>query len=126
MNSRFAPRPQPPYWAVIFANQRTGDDADGYAAMAELMAALAERQPGYLGAESTRDASGLGITVSYWRSEADIHAWRRHVEHAAARDDGRARWYRHYELRVARVERAYGWDAADGAAPPAGTGWDLG
>jgi heme-degrading monooxygenase HmoA len=125
MKSRFAPRAQPPYWAVIFTNQRTDDDADGDAAMAELMAALAERQPGDLGAESTRDASGLGITVSYWRSEDDIHAWRRHVEHAAARDNGRARWYRHDELRVARVERAYGWDVADGAAPPAGTGWDL-
>jgi heme-degrading monooxygenase HmoA len=125
VKSRFAPRPAPPYWAVVFTNQRTDADAEGYASMAELMATLAERQPGYLGAESTRDAGGLGITVSYWRSEADIQAWRRHLEHAAARDDGRARWYLHYELRVARVERAYGWDAADGPAPPAGAGWDL-
>ena len=34
---------------------------------------------------------------------------------AAARDTGRARWYSHYELRVAKVERAYGWDAAQDA-----------
>jgi heme-degrading monooxygenase HmoA len=114
--SRFAPRPEPPYYAVIFTSQRTEGD-QGYAEMAEHMAELAARQPGYLGMESTRDASGLGITVSYWRSAADIVAWRKQAEHAAARAQGRARWYGHYELRVAKVERAYGWDRADGTAP---------
>jgi heme-degrading monooxygenase HmoA len=118
MSSRFAPRLSPPYYAVIFTNQRTPEDAAGYEAMAERMAALAARQPGYLGAESTRDAEGLGITVSYWATAADIAAWRRHIEHEAARDAGRERWYRHYELRVAKVERAYGWDAQVGGPDP--------
>lgn len=118
MTSRFAPRPAPPYYAVIFTNQRTAEDAAGYEAMAERMTALAARQPGYLGAESTRDAQGLGITVSYWAAREDITAWRRHIEHEAARDAGRERWYRHYELRVARVERAYGWDAEQGGPDP--------
>lgn len=116
--SRFAPRPAPPYYAVVFTSQRTEGD-DGYAAMAERMAALAAEQPGYLGVESARGADGLGITVSYWRSLEDIAAWRRVAEHQAARDRGRAHWYRHYELRIARVERAYGWDAAEGTHDPA-------
>lgn len=117
MTSSFAPRPEPPYYAVIFTSQRTDGDA-GYGETAERMAALASQQPGYLGVESARGADGLGITVSYWRSEADIAAWRRVLEHQAARDQGRAQWYTHYELRVAKVERAYSWDAADGAADP--------
>jgi heme-degrading monooxygenase HmoA len=117
--SPFAGRPAPPYCAVIFTSQRTEGDAAGYGAMAERMGALAAQQPGYLGVESARGADGLGITVSYWRSLEDIAAWRRVVEHQAARDEGRAHWYRHYELRVARVERAYGWDVADGARDPA-------
>lgn len=112
--SRFAPRPEPPYYAVIFTAQRTAVDA-GYGQTADHMVALAAEQPGYLGVESTRDASGLGITVSYWRTLEDIAAWRRVLQHAEARAAGRAQWYTHYELRVARVERAYGWDAADGA-----------
>lgn len=116
MSSRFAPRPEPPYYAVIFTAQRTEGD-DGYAQTAERMAALAAEQPGYLGVESTRDASGLGITVSYWRTMDDLMAWRRQLEHAAARRNGRERWYSHYELRIARVERAYGWDRADGTTP---------
>lgn len=113
----FAPRPQPPYYAVIFTSQRTEGDA-GYGETARRMAELAAQQPGYLGIESARGADGLGITVSYWRTLEDIAAWRRQLEHAQARDGGRAGWYTHYELRIARVERAYGWDREDGAADP--------
>lgn len=102
----FARTPQPPYYAVIFTSQRHGDDA-GYGAMAERMAALAARQPGFLGLESARDASGLGITVSYWESEAAITDWKHNVEHGEARRRGRESWYAHFELRVTRVERAY-------------------
>ena len=103
----FARTPWPPYYAVIFTSLRTAGD-DGYGATADRMVELAAGQPGYLGVETVRDADGLGITVSYWESEAAIAAWRRHAEHVVAREKGRRDWYAHYELRVARVERAYG------------------
>ncbi len=103
----FAKTPAPPYYAVIFSSQRTDGDA-GYNAMADHMVELAATQPGYLGIESCRGEDGFGITVSYWRSEVDIVAWKRNAEHAAARQLGREQWYGHFELRVARVERAYG------------------
>lgn len=109
--------PSPPYYAVIFTSQRTEGD-HGYGAMAERMVELASGQPGFLGVHSSRDPAGLGITVSYWRSEADIAAWRRHAEHRIARDTGRSDWYAHYTLEVARVERAYAWSASDGTADP--------
>ena len=107
----FAHTPEPPYYAVVFTSQRTPGDA-GYDAMAARMAELAARQPGYLGAESVRNADGEGITVSYWRDEASIAAWKQQAEHLQAQRLGRSRWYAHYELRVARVERAYGGGAA--------------
>lgn len=103
---RFGGMPEPPYYAVIFSSQAT-DDSAGYDAMAAAMAELASHQPGYLGIESTRDAAGFGITVSYWRDEASIHAWKAKAEHLAAQRQGMARWYAHYEMRVAKVERAY-------------------
>ncbi len=103
----FARTPAPPYYAVIFTTRRTATDA-GYGDMARRMDELAAQQPGYLGIESVRGADGVGITVSYWQSEAAIAAWRRNAEHVAARELGRNQWYEHYELRVARVERAYG------------------
>ncbi|WP_423459140.1 antibiotic biosynthesis monooxygenase family protein [Ottowia sp. VDI28] len=107
--SPFALNLKPPYYAVIFASQRTEGD-DGYAATAQHMAELAARQPGYLGAESTRDEAGFGITVAYYDSLEAIAAWRRHAEHTLAREQGRERWYQHFEVRIAKVERAYSFD----------------
>ncbi|MFD0859850.1 antibiotic biosynthesis monooxygenase family protein [Roseovarius aquimarinus] len=102
----FARTPEPPYYAVIFTNLLSSDDA-GYAAMGAAMFDLALAQPGCLGAESVRGPRGFGITVSYWQSEADILAWKAEAQHVAAQKHGIPRWYAHYELRVARVERAY-------------------
>ena len=107
MSPGFAPTPQPPYYAAIFTSQRTAGD-QGYGAMADRMLELAGQQPGYLGAESVRDAQGFGITVSYWTSEAAIRDWKQHAEHQVAQAQGHARWYQHFELRIAKVERAYG------------------
>ena len=105
--SNFAPLPEPPYYAVIFTSQ-LGDDTDGYGEMAAKMAALAARQPGYIGAESSRDANGLGISVSYWRDAQSVAGWKAQIDHLGAQKLGKERWYSHYRLRVARVERAYG------------------
>lgn len=104
--SRFAPLPEPPYWAVIFTAQRTDGD-HGYGAMADKMVALAAEQPGYIGVETTRDAAGLGITVSYWSDETALRNWKQVSEHLLAQKLGKDRWYSHYTLRVAKVERAY-------------------
>ena len=105
---RLATTPEPPYYAVIFASVRTPQDDAGYGAAADRMMQLASSQPGYLGVDSVRGAGGIGITVSYWTSEAAIAAWRRDSEHTLAREQGRKNWYSQYELRFAKVERAYG------------------
>jgi len=99
-----ADTPQPPYYAVVFTSLRT-DDNNGYAEMAERMIHLAEQQPGFLGVETVRD--GLGITVSYWQDLADIAHWKRNVEHQRAQLFGRDHWYKHYKVRIAKVERDY-------------------
>jgi heme-degrading monooxygenase HmoA len=104
--SNFAITPEPPYYAVIFSSLRQGEDND-YGATADRMVELAAQQPGYLGVESLRGADGFGITVSYWESEEAIKNWKRHAEHTAARERGRKEWYEHFELRIAKVERAY-------------------
>jgi heme-degrading monooxygenase HmoA len=107
-NIDLARTPEPPYYAVIFASVRTPADNEGYGAAAERMAQLASQQPGYLGVDSVRGTNGVGITVSYWSSEEAIVAWRRNAEHTIVREHGRKNWYAEYELRVAKVERAYG------------------
>jgi heme-degrading monooxygenase HmoA len=105
--SSLAKTPEPPYYAVIFSSQRTHGDR-GYASMAERMLELASEQPGFLGAESVRGPDGFGITVSYWSSEEAIAAWRSHADHKPVQEAGKRVWYADYQLRVAKVERAYG------------------
>lgn len=109
MGDRDPCAPQPPCCAVIFSSQRNDHHAAGHGESAQRMLEPARQQPGYLGVESARGGDGFGITVSYWDSEEVILAWRHHAEHAATRGRGRKEWYGHYQLRVAKVERAYGW-----------------
>ena len=102
--SKLAQTPPPPYYAVIFSSLRTDVD-QGYLQTAQRMEELAALQPGFLGIDSAREQ--VGITVSYWETEAAIAAWKAEAEHSLARERGRQDWYSAYELRVARVERAY-------------------
>lgn len=100
-------RPEPPYWAVIFPNQRTSHDPEGYDATAARMVELALQQPGCLGFDSARDQNGFGITVSYWQTIEAIEAWRDHPEHIGAKGQGREKWYARYDLHIARVEHTH-------------------
>jgi heme-degrading monooxygenase HmoA len=112
---KFARTPEPPYYAMIFTSQRSAGD-NGYAAMSEKMVNLGTRYPGFLGIESVRNAAGVGITVSYWRDQESILAWKRDTEHEKAQRGGQKTWYDHYEVRIAKVERAYAFDRAAAAS----------
>lgn len=105
-SSKFTKLPDPPYYAVIFSSQRTEGDS-GYAETAERMEELVATMPGFLGAESVRGADGFGMTVAYFDTEENIRTWRNQSEHTDARSRGRSQWYSHFEVRVAKVERAY-------------------
>ena len=48
------------------------------------------------------------VAVSYWRTEEDVKGWKRELEHLRAQRKGREEWYDTFELKVAKVERAYG------------------
>ncbi len=106
MPAGFANTPSPPYYAVIFTSKRTESD-NGYAAMMEVVAPLSVQQPGYLGRESARTSDGFGITVIYYTDETAIRAWKTNEKHIVAQRIGKQRWYEHYEMRIAKVERAY-------------------
>lgn len=102
-----AQTPPPPYFAVIFTSLRTEAD-NGYGEMSKRMVEAGAKYPGFLGIESARNAEGLGITVSYWKDEESIRAWKADMDHRVAQAKGKATWYSRYEVRIAKVERAYG------------------
>lgn len=72
------------------------------------MVELASQQSGFLGIESVRQ--DIGITVSYWQDLDSISKWKRQSEHALAQKAGKQRWYASFKVRIALVERDYGFE----------------
>lgn len=95
---------KPPYYAVIFTTI-VEDNLEGYFKTAERIEELAKQQKGFLGIDSVRNE--IGITISYWQTEDDIISWKNNIEHTEARNMGREKWYKQYQLRICKVEREY-------------------
>ena len=100
--------PQPPYYAAIFSSTGAGAQ-EGYAEDTETILELAKRHPGFLGIEAAGDED-LSIAVSYWDSDETIRAFKQLAEHLIIQKRGRETYYKSYKMRVARVERDYGFN----------------
>lgn len=112
----YSETPEPPYYAVIFGFRlRTADTAE-YVATANRLMEIAHGIDGFYGEEAARVEDGLCLTVSYWREEDAIRVWRQNVQHSEARARGKREWYESFRIRVARVERDYGFEFEDGEA----------
>ncbi|CAH2354408.1 hypothetical protein CLIB1423_16S02014 [[Candida] railenensis] len=103
----FASTPKPPYYVVTFASQRSDSNPEEYNAIGEKLDSLAREQPGFLGVESTRDSSGFGITLSYWKDRQSIINWKQNADHLVAQQLGKERFYENFTTRIAKVEREY-------------------
>lgn len=103
--------PPPPYYAVIFTSERTGNDED-YPDIAQQMVDLAQQQPGYLGFE-TASENNHSISISYWKDLDSIGAWKENADHDIAQRLGREKWYKGYVTRIALVEKDYSFERED-------------
>ncbi|MCF8378336.1 MAG: antibiotic biosynthesis monooxygenase [Bacteroidales bacterium] len=92
------------YYAVIFTTV-LNENPRGYESVAKQMETLAKQQPGYLGMDTARNT--VGITVSYWKDLDSITNWKNNIEHKKAREKGRMEWYKHYHVRICKVEHEY-------------------
>ena len=89
-----------PYYAVIFTSV-LNENIQGYNEMTDYMMQLVHQQPGLLGVDSARDK--IGITVSYWSSLEAIDNWRTNLQHQSAKNQGKAKWYESYSLKICKV-----------------------
>ncbi|HET7408976.1 MAG TPA: antibiotic biosynthesis monooxygenase [Paracoccaceae bacterium] len=53
---------------------------------------------------------GKYVSISFWRDEEAVAAWRRQAHHRRAQHAGRTEMFAGYRLRVAQVIRDYGMD----------------
>ena len=100
--------PQPPYYAAIFSSTHTGAH-EGYAEDTDTILELAQNHPGFLGVEAAGD-DDLSIAVSYWDSDETIRKFKELAEHLIIQKRGRDTYYKSYKVRVAKVERDYGFN----------------
>lgn len=94
------------YYVVIFTSVRS-DDVEGYDEMDKLTFQLVEKEKGYLGAESFSNENGRRVTIVKFKTEEDILRWKNQPVHQKAQILGRERWYRHYNVKICKVEREY-------------------
>jgi heme-degrading monooxygenase HmoA len=98
----------------IFRSQRTDHSDEEYAEWSKKMDHLVRTAPGYVDHASFREeASGQGVTISYFRSMPDLVAWKQQTEHLEAQALGREAFYHHYEIEVAEIVRQYEWTRSE-------------
>lgn len=88
-------------------------DGGGRERYLELAAALRDELQhidGFLSIERFESLSEPGkiLSLSFWRDDAAVAAWRNQAAHRATQAEGRAGVFRDYRLRIASVLRDYG------------------
>ena len=110
--------------AVIFEVQPEEGRRQDYLDLASALRPELERIDVFLSVErfSSLTTPGKILSLSFFRDEQAVAAWRTQAEHRAAQEAGRAGMFAGYRLRVAAVVRDYGMSArAD--APPDSRAW---
>ena len=96
--------------AVIFEGWAGEGQDKAYLDLAGRLRPLLDGAPGFISVERFRSISDPGklLSLSFWKDEAAVAAWRNTAEHRAAQACGRAGVFRDYRLRIAAVIRDYG------------------
>ena len=96
--------------AVLFEAWPAEGQGQVYLDLAAVLRPRLEKMDGFLSIERFQSLSEPGklLSLSFWRDEAAVAAWRNGAEHRAVQARGRAGVFSDYRLRVARVVRDYG------------------
>lgn len=103
--------------AVLFEAWPRPDQREAYLSLAAGLAPTLRGMDGFISVErfqSLTDPNKV-LSLSFWRDEAAVAAWRANAPHRAAQRAGRGGVFVDYALKVAEVRRAYGMDARDEA-----------
>jgi len=106
--------------AVIFEVIPAPGRKQEYLDLAAALRPALEKMDGFISIERFASLTNEGkiLSLSFWRDEAAVAAWRRHEEHREAQRAGRGGIFRTYRLRVAAVVRDYGMDEREEAPQP--------
>ncbi|MEO0822512.1 MAG: antibiotic biosynthesis monooxygenase [Pseudomonadota bacterium] len=99
--------------AVIFEVEPAEGAMEDYLAHAARLRPELEAIDGFLSVERFESLTTPGklVSISFWRDEAAVAAWRNRPEHRASQAAGRSGMMTGYRIRVAAVLRDYGLEA---------------
>jgi len=98
--------------AVIFEVEPAAGRRDAYLGMATDLRPLLDGIDGFISIErfqSLADPARI-LSLSFWRDEEAVRAWRNTKQHRRAQKAGRSGVFENYRLRIAQVVRDYGID----------------
>jgi heme-degrading monooxygenase HmoA len=96
--------------AVIFEVMPAPGERDRYLDLAARLRPLLEEIDGFISVERFESLTTPGkiLSLSFFRDEEAVKAWRNRPEHRATQGKGRAGIFADYRLRIASVIRNYG------------------
>ncbi|MDT8759529.1 antibiotic biosynthesis monooxygenase [Sphingomonas psychrotolerans] len=96
--------------AVLFEAWPAEGQDKHYLDLAAALRAELDSIPGFISVERYASLAEPGklLSLSFWRDEAAVAAWRNSAAHRATQAAGRGRVFADYRLRVAEVVRDYG------------------
>ena len=102
---------------VIFEVRPKAGCAQDYFDIAAALKPELEQIDGFISVErfASMTEEGKVVSLSFWRDEAAIKAWRETLHHRQAQKTGRQRLFEGYRLRIAEVVRDYGMTERDEA-----------
>jgi heme-degrading monooxygenase HmoA len=103
--------------AVIFEVWPKAERREQYLAIAAELRARLEAIDGFISVERFESLTQAGkiLSLSFFRDETAVAAWRNTLEHRSAQTAGREAIFADYRLRIAEVIRDYGMSARDAA-----------
>ena len=95
--------------AVIFEVEPKDGRARDYFDLAAGLKAELETIDGFISVERFESLTTPGryVSLSFWRDETAVKAWREHADHQAAQETGKAAVFADFRIRVAEVTRDY-------------------
>jgi heme-degrading monooxygenase HmoA len=105
--------------AVIFEVEPAEGRFNAYLDVAARLKPLLEQIDGFISVERFQSISDPKkiVSLSFWRDEDAVAAWRNTAEHRAAQKAGRNGIFAGYRLRIGHIVRDYGMDRRKEAPP---------
>ena len=109
--------------AVIFEVQARPGQQQAYLDAAAMLRPLLAQVDGFISIERFESlvTPGKILSLSFWRDEQAVAAWRQLEQHRGVQAAGRASIFADYRLRVAQVVRDYGMNDRAQAPPDSRT-----